>query len=233
MGIHLRTGSHTLSKERVCLPLIAGLLLSAALWLPNATQAAAAATAPTACGPTSAASAECPAVSGASRLAFAAKLRQAAARNVPTPACGAAQPGHAQCFAEEVANAANAPAPGCLENDGAYDPCDLQSAYDLPSATNGTGRTVAVVDAFDDANAESDLAVYRSNFGLAPCTTANGCFEKVDQDGGTNYPLPPPSGDDWVAEIGLDLDMVSAICPNCHIILVEAELGPGQQPVLL
>lgn len=112
--------------------------------------------------------------------------------------------------------------PGCLANNGAYDPCDLQSAYDLPSATSGTGRTVAVVDAFDDANAESDLAVYRNNFGLPPCTTANGCFQKVDQNGGTSYPGPPPAGDNWVPEIGLDLDMVSAICPNCHIILVEA-----------
>jgi hypothetical protein len=223
MGIHLRTRSHALGKGRVCLPLIAGLLLSAALWFPNATHAAAAATSPTACGPTSAVTAECPSVSGAARLAFAAKLKQAAAINRPTPACGSAQPGHAQCFAEQVAYAPDAPAPGCLENDGAYDPCDLQSAYDLPSATNGTGRTVAVVDAFDDANAESDLAVYRSNFGLPACTTANGCFEKVDQNGGTNYPGSPPSGDDWVAEIGLDLDMVSAICPNCHIILVEAD----------
>ncbi len=219
----MRTRSRALSKERVCLPLIAGLLLSAALWVPNTTKAAAAAK-PTACGPKSAVSAACPAISGATRLAFAARLKQAAARNVPTPACGAAQPGHAQCFAEEVANAPGSPLPGCLaQGNDAYVPCDLQSAYDLPSATNGTGRTVAVVDAFDDANAESDLAVYRSNFGLAPCTTANGCFEKVDQDGGTNYPGPPPSGDNWVAEIGLDLDMVSAICPNCHIILIEAD----------
>src|ERR1700722_5703202 len=106
MGIHLRTRSHALSKERVCMPLIAGLLLSAALWFPTATQAAAASTSPTACGPTSAVTAECPAVSGAARLAFAAKLKQAAAINVPTPACGSAQPGHAQCFAEQVPAAA-------------------------------------------------------------------------------------------------------------------------------
>src|SRR5262249_48142693 len=75
------------------------------------------------------------------------------------------------------------------------------------------------VDAFDDANAESDLGVYRAQFGLPPCTTANGCFRKVDQNGGTNY----PRGDrGWAEEISLDLDMVSAICPNCKILLVEA-----------
>ncbi len=220
----MRTRRHAHSKERACLPLVAALILSAALWLPNATQAAAAPPARTPCGPTSPASALCPAVSGAARLAFAANLKRAAAQHVPTPACGTPQPGHVRCFADEVADAAGSPAPGCLAGGNhAYDPCDLQSAYALPSATNGTGRTVAVVDAFDDSNAESDLAVYRSTFGLPPCTTANGCFRKVDQNGGTNYPPPPPAGDNWVPEIGLDLDMVSAICPNCHIILVEAD----------
>src|SRR5262249_10020146 len=56
-------------------------------------------------------------------------------------------------------------------------------------------------------------------FGLAPCTTANGCFRKVDQNGGTNYPRADKG---WAQEISLDLDMVSAICPNCNILLVEA-----------
>ncbi|HEY6468224.1 MAG TPA: IPT/TIG domain-containing protein [Candidatus Dormibacteraeota bacterium] len=215
--------SRAFSKGRISLPLVVGLVLSAAIWFSNETPATAGAPARTACGPTTAASAECPVVSGAARLAFAAKLEQSAAAHVPTAACGTAEPGRAQCFAEEVAISPDSPAPGCLENDGGYDPCDLQSAYDLPSATNGAGRTVAVVDAFDDANAESDLAVYRSNFGLPACTTANGCFQKVDQTGGNDYPGPPPAGDNWIPEIGLDLDMVSAICPNCHIILVEAD----------
>ncbi|HEX7301041.1 MAG TPA: S53 family peptidase [Solirubrobacteraceae bacterium] len=101
-----------------------------------------------------------------------------------------------------------------------YGPKDLQSAYKLPSATAGTGQTVAIVDAFDDPTAESDLAQYRSYYGLPPCTTANGCFRKVNQTGGTTvYPAPSP---DWDLEISLDLDMVSATCPNCHILLVEA-----------
>jgi subtilase family serine protease len=87
------------------------------------------------------------------------------------------------------------------------------------STTGGSNQTIAIVDAFDDPKAESDLAVYRAQFGLPPCTTANGCFKKVDQNGGTNY----PSGDTgWAEEISLDLDMASAICPNCKILLVEA-----------
>jgi subtilase family serine protease len=88
------------------------------------------------------------------------------------------------------------------------------------ASLGGIGQTIAIVDAYDDGNAESDLAVYRSQFGLPACTTANGCFRKVDQNGGTNY----PRGDaGWAEEISLDLDMASAICPNCKILLVEAK----------
>jgi subtilase family serine protease len=101
-----------------------------------------------------------------------------------------------------------------------YGPADFQDAYKLPSATRGEGMTVAVVDAFDDPNAESDLQVYRHEYGLPKCTTANGCFRKVDQRGGSDYP-PPNTG--WGLEISLDVDMVSAICPNCNILLVEAD----------
>ncbi|MFE9217491.1 putative Ig domain-containing protein [Streptomyces lavendulae] len=99
-----------------------------------------------------------------------------------------------------------------------YGPTDLQSAYALPAST-GAGATVAIIDAYDDPNAESDLATYRSQYGLPACTTANGCFKKVDQSGGTNYPTAD-SG--WAGEISLDVDMVSAVCPQCHILLVEA-----------
>src|SRR5207245_3122924 len=83
----------------------------------------------------------------------------------------------------------------------------------------GNGQTVAIVDAYDDPNAASDLNVYRSQFGLPACTTANGCFKKVNQNGGTSYPR---ANGGWAQEISLDLDMVSAICSNCHILLVEA-----------
>jgi hypothetical protein len=104
-----------------------------------------------------------------------------------------------------------------------YGPAQLQSAYSLPSSTAGSGATVALVDAYDDPNAESDLAVYRSQYGLPACTTANGCFKKVNENGDAS-PLPPtePPGDDWATEESLDMDMVSAACPLCHIDLVEA-----------
>jgi subtilase family serine protease len=113
----------------------------------------------------------------------------------------------------------------------AYGPGDLREAYDLPSESAGSGQTVGIVDAFDDPNAESDLAKYRSHFGLPSCTAANGCFRKVNQSGGSTY---PPSNAQWAVEISLDLDMVSAVCPKCHILLVEAtsngdiELGEAE-----
>ena len=99
-----------------------------------------------------------------------------------------------------------------------YSPTALHNAYNLPS-TAPTIQTIAIVDAFDDPNAESDLATYRSMFGLPSCTTANGCFSKVNQTGGTTYPT---TNTGWGVEISLDLDMASAICQNCHILLVEA-----------
>jgi subtilase family serine protease len=101
-----------------------------------------------------------------------------------------------------------------------YVPSDLQSAYKLPSTTNGAGQTVAIVDAFDDPDAEADLFIYRNEFKLPVCSSLNGCFRKVNQSG-KKHPLPAPNSD-WSIEISLDLDMVSAACPNCKILLVEA-----------
>jgi subtilase family serine protease len=104
-----------------------------------------------------------------------------------------------------------------------YGPSDLQSAYGLTaaSASNGSGETIAIVDAYNDPNAEADLAKYRSYYGLPACTTANGCFKKVSQTGSTTS--LPRSDAGWSEEISLDLDMVSAIAPNAKILLVEAK----------
>jgi hypothetical protein len=121
--------------------------------------------------------------------------------------------------------------PDAAPSGDGYGPSSLQSAYALPSSTAGSGETVAVVDAFDDPDAASDLATYRSDWGLPACGT--GCFEKVNENGATS-PLPSAAGSTgWDVEESLDIDMVSAICPLCHIILVEAssadtaDLGAG------
>jgi subtilase family serine protease len=140
------------------------------------------------------------------------------------PVCGAVPQGYARCDSDIVTNRNGTVFDGKPGRHGGstvagYTPTDLQSAYALPSSTAGTGQTVAIVDAYDDPSAESDLGTYRAKFGLPACTTANGCFKKVDQTGGTSYPVANAS---WSQEISLDLDMVSATCPNCHILLVEA-----------
>jgi subtilase family serine protease len=104
-----------------------------------------------------------------------------------------------------------------------FGPADLKAAYHVKTLT-ANSQTVAVVDAYDYPNAESDLASYRSQFGLPPCTTANGCFRRLNQTGAAS-PLPgaAPAGDDWTVEAALDLDMASAACPSCKLILVEAQ----------
>lgn len=99
-------------------------------------------------------------------------------------------------------------------------PNDLQFAYNLDSNTNPHSETVAVVDAYDNPKAELDLAVYRAQFQLPPCTHATKCFQKVNQNGmSSRYPR---TNQGWSGEISLDLDMVSATCPKCRILLIEA-----------
>ena len=102
-----------------------------------------------------------------------------------------------------------------------YSPADLASAYGFPASTSTA--TVAIVDAFDDPNAEIELGIYRTMYGLPACTTANGCFTKVNESGASsNY---PQYDNGWATEIALDIDMVSAVCPTCKILLVEANTG--------
>ncbi|MFI2302926.1 S8 family serine peptidase [Actinacidiphila glaucinigra] len=137
-------------------------------------------------------------------------------------ACGAAKKGEATCYALRRTDVKPSKGLRTQAAPGGFGPADLRSAYNVP-AGGGAGQTIAIVDAFDDPTAEDDLAVYREQYGLPACTADNGCFTKVDQRGGTDYPQPDP---DWAGEISLDLDMVSAIAPAAHILLVEADT-PG------
>ncbi|HEX4467274.1 MAG TPA: hypothetical protein VH025_08795, partial [Solirubrobacteraceae bacterium] len=92
----------------------------------------------------------------------------------------------------------------------------LHEAYGLPTETSASAlQTVAVVDAFDDPTAEADLDVYDKQFGLPACTTANGCFRKVNQSGNAS-PLPKKQGE-WAGEISIDVQMARAICQSCRV----------------
>ena len=127
--------------------------------------------------------------------------------------------GTARCFAHVVTDARGNVKNGKITPaavPSGYGPADIQAAYAIPA---GTGGTIAIVDAYGYAKAESDLATYRSQYGLPPCTTANGCLRIVNQSGGTKLPREDTG---WAQEQALDLDMASAACPSCKIILVQA-----------
>lgn len=160
-------------------------------------------------------------------------------------ACGTPIQGEASCGAIQLlnpsknwhGNPSKGPS-GTSSTPTGYYPGDLQSAYGLssPSSSYGVGETVAIVDAYNDPNALKDLNTYRTYFngkaGLVTgtattaippiCGTTTNCvtFTKYNQIGSTSS--FPRNNIGWSEEISLDLDMVSAICPNCNIALVEA-----------
>jgi len=121
-----------------------------------------------------------------------------------------------------------------LVNPFAYSPVNLQQAYNLIAASKGRGKgmTVAIVDGGDDPDAAKNLAAYRKEWSLPACDTATGagCVVKVNQNGKASpLPMADPTGS-WEVEESLDLDMVSAICPNCRILLVEAGFDAANIP---
>jgi subtilase family serine protease len=158
-------------------------------------------------------------VSGASALPGVGHAPRLPVRG-PSVSLGCANPlsGGIQCFGQAI-RPAKQDGPELMAGPTGLGPTQIQSAYKL-AGLNASGRTVAIVDAFNDPKAASDLATFRQAYGLPACTTANGCFKQVNQNGATS---PLPSGDyGWAEEESLDVDAVSSACPTCHILLVEA-----------
>jgi subtilase family serine protease len=121
------------------------------------------------------------------------------------------------CHAKVIVDSRGCPRPNPAP--AGFGPSQLRSAYKI-TGNGSSSTTIAVVEAYGYPTAEADLAVYRAQFGLPPCTTANGCFRKVNQDGTTSdY---PETNIGWALETALDLDMASAICRNCKLLVVEA-----------
>jgi len=146
--------------------------------------------------------------------------------------CAAKRPGVASCYAEirkvvrkgtEGARpfrvAAGATASGTIGPAGGLTPGDLGSAYGL-TTTGGSGQTVAVVDAYNDPNINADLQSFDTHYGLATCSTTNGCLRVVNQSGGSTLPANDTSG--WSVEETLDVETVHSVCQGCKVILVEA-----------
>lgn len=135
---------------------------------------------------------------------------------------GHAGPGTARCHAHVVTDAnGNSFERGAAPNltPAGYSASTLRAAYGITGSGNSS-TVIAIVDAYGYNNAESDLKVYRQTMGLPACTSQNGCFAKFNQNGQQgNY---PQQNTGWAQETALDLDMASAMCPGCKIILVEA-----------
>ena len=133
--------------------------------------------------------------------------------NSAKPVCpGPAAPGDSRCHAWAKPNASSSPV--------GLTPAQMKAAYGFSTSnTAGAGMTIAIVDAYDLPTAENDLNVFSAQFGLPSCTTANGCFKKVNQTGGTKYPR---YNSGWGLEIALDIEWAHAIAPGAKILLVEA-----------
>jgi subtilase family serine protease len=130
--------------------------------------------------------------------------------------------GGARCHAHMVTDNVGNPLvnrTGTAGTPAGYGANTLRTAYGVASLAGSSTTTIAIVDAYGYTNAEADLGVYRAQYGLPACTTANGCFKKVNQFGASSYPRQNTG---WAQETALDLDMASAMCPNCKILLVEA-----------
>ncbi|MEO9262573.1 MAG: peptidase S8 [Candidatus Baltobacteraceae bacterium] len=151
-------------------------------------------------------------------------------------ACPPAAPGTATCYALIRTDSVNLQPMlrrflAARRDDATYSgplrPADIESLYRLPATYTGSRvPTIAIVDAYDDPNAEADLSHYRKYFGLPQCTSSNGCFKKVNQSGASGSFPGPDTG--WSGEISLDLDAASAACPTCRIALVEASSNSWQ-----
>lgn len=128
-------------------------------------------------------------------------------------------PGYATCLAVSVADASGKALRTPAPLPAGFTPTDVQAAYNLKGLSSH-GRTVAIVDAYGYSNLAKDLAAYRSHYDLPKCTVRSGCLTIMDQHGGTNY---PPDNSGWDLEQALDVDAVSAACPDCKILVVQAK----------
>jgi hypothetical protein len=155
----------------------------------------------------------------AARAATARVIGATTVRSLPAgqqrDCSGQAVAGQAQCLTIRETAKAAASVPGIT-------PTALRSAYGLgkAAATGGRGETVAVVMAYADPTAAQDLAVYRKHFSLPACTTAKGCLRIVNEHGKASS-LPAGSAS-WAQTAALELEVTSALCPECKLVLVEA-----------
>jgi len=168
-------------------------------------------------------------------VATPAALAKTTEYAIGKPVCKAnPKPGHATCFAMRrvlvkrgtsgarpfVAGDGARASAATIGPAGGLTPSDFATAYGYSSTATGSGQTVAVVDAYNDPNIDSDLQTFDSQYGLATCSTANGCLKVVSQTGSTTA-LPANDTTGWSVEESLDVETVHSVCQECKIILVE------------
>jgi subtilase family serine protease len=165
---------------------------------------------------------------GAAQVASAQSDNGLAHRNdnatYHVPACpGPAADSSARCHAHIVTDSKGNPkvwpnyGPGALPP--GFGPSDLRNAYGVSTADN-TG-TIVIVDANGYSTAEADMNVYRQMYGIPLCQSSTGCFTKLNQRGKVG--ADPKDNTGWDQEAALDLEMASAMCPSCKIVLVQAD----------
>ena len=139
--------------------------------------------------------------------------------------CGTPGVGVAQCLADVLKPSGTSPE---ISFPTGLSPLTIENVYGFSStATAGTGQTIALVDAFDDSNAASDLNEFSQQYGL-PLECQNGSsppgcfyFTQVNQTGGST--LPASTDSDWDLETSLDIEWAHALAPAANILLVEAD----------
>jgi hypothetical protein len=189
------------------------------------------------------------ALAGAGVTAVAAAQSAAAAPAAARPACVVPHRGMTGCqIAVGAARAVNGAAPaanGAAGPDQAagptpvgYTPAQLQAAYELPSLNSGTGTTIAVVAPHDDPDVAADLAAYRSQFGEPACpqtlsVTSPQCLTEINESGALITPgssSAPGASTSWAPTTSSQLDAISAVCPDCNLLLVQV-ISPAMTDV--
>jgi uncharacterized repeat protein (TIGR01451 family) len=116
---------------------------------------------------------------------------------------------------------------------GLFSPQQIRAAYGINLISQeGSGQTIAIIGAFDDPDlvssnlasyASSDLHNFDAYYGLPDFGGSGPTFTKLDQSGGTNYPIPQPGGGfNWTQEEAADVEWSHAIAPEANIVLIEA-----------
>ena len=106
-----------------------------------------------------------------------------------------------------------------------YGATDLRTAYAMPAPGAAT-PTLGIVVAYHYSGLEADLAAYRTQYGLAACSSASGCLTVAyaDNNGQTStVPPPSPAGEGWDVQEMLSTELAAAMCPECKLLVVEAE----------